>query len=58
MPPNPDITAEQSQHVIKWIFKNAEDVNRNYYVGTEGTFKTKGKPENGKHVELAFISCS
>ncbi len=48
MPPNPDFTDEQSKQVIKWIFKNAEDPNRNYYVGTEATFKTRGRPENGK----------
>ncbi len=48
MPPNPDITPEQSKQVIQWIFKNAEDVNRNYNIGTEGTFKTRSKPENGK----------
>ncbi len=48
MPPNPDFTAEQSKQVIQWILKNAEDPNRNYYVGTEGTFKTRSRPENGK----------
>ncbi len=48
MPPNPDITLEQSKQVIQWILENAGDVNRNLYVGTEGTFKTRDKPENAK----------
>lgn len=48
MPPNPDITTGQSKQIIQWIFKNAENPNRNYYVGTEGNFKTRGKPDNGK----------
>ena len=28
--------------------QDGENPNRNYYVGTEGNFKTRGKPDNGK----------
>jgi cytochrome c len=48
MPANPDITVAQSKQIIEWLFKNAENPNRNYYVGTDGTFKTKVKPDNAK----------
>lgn len=48
MPPNPDFTEEQSKQVIQWILRNAENANRNYFPGTEGTFKTRGRPYNGK----------
>lgn len=45
MPANSDFTETQSKQIIEWIFKNAENPNRNYYVGTEGTFKTRIKPD-------------
>ena len=48
MPPNPDFTEEQTKQMIHWIFKNAGNPNRNYFVGTEGNFKTISKPGNGK----------
>jgi len=48
MPANPDFTEVQSKQIIEWIFKNAENPNRNYYVGTEGAFKTTVKPDIAK----------
>ena len=48
MPPNPDFTEVQTKQMIQWIFKNAGDPNRSYFVGTEGNFKTINKPANGK----------
>jgi len=48
MPPNPDFTEVQTKQMIQWIFKNAGDPNRNYFVGTEGTFRTTNNPANGK----------
>ncbi len=48
MPPNPDFTEEQAKQMIQWILKNADNPNRNYFVGTEGNFKTRNKPANGK----------
>jgi cytochrome c len=48
MPANPDFTEAQSKQMIEWIFKKAENPNRNYYVGTEGAFKTRGRPDNVK----------
>src|SRR5688572_2971433 len=56
MPPNPDFTEEQSKQMIQWIFKNAEDPKRNYYVGTEGNFKTVSKPGNGKGTYILTAS--
>jgi cytochrome c len=47
MPPNPDFKEEQSKQMIQWIIKNSGDPNINYFVGTEGSFKTRGKPGNG-----------
>ena len=40
MPPNPDFTESQTKQMIQWILKNAGNPNRNYFVGTEGNFKT------------------
>ena len=48
MPPNPDFIEVQARQMIQWIFKNAGDPNRDYFVGTEGNFKTINKPANGK----------
>ncbi|MGZ8557286.1 MAG: c-type cytochrome [Chitinophagaceae bacterium] len=48
MPANPDFTEVQSKQMIEWIFKNADNPNRNYYVGTEGAFKTRGRPDIAK----------
>jgi len=48
MPPNPDFTEEQTKQMVQWIFKYAGDPHRNYFVGTEGNFKTINKPANGK----------
>jgi len=58
MPPNPDFTEEQSKQMIQWIFKNAENPNRNYFVGTEGNFKTRTKPDNGKGTYILTASYS
>ena len=40
MPHNPDFTEEQAKQMVQWILKNAGNPNRNYFVGTEGNFKT------------------
>jgi len=56
MPPNPDFTEEQSKQMIQWIFKNAENPNRNYFVGTGGNFKTRNKPDNGKGTYILTAS--
>ena len=42
MPPNPDFSEEQAKQMVQWILKNAGNPNRNYFVGTEGNFKTVG----------------
>ncbi len=47
MPPNHDLTAEQSKAAIQWIFKNAENPDRDYYLDFEGAFKTRGRPAVG-----------
>jgi len=44
MPPNPDFTEEQTRQMIQWILRNAGNPNRNFFVGTEGNFKTINKP--------------
>lgn len=49
MPPNPDFTEEQAKQMIQWILKNAGDPNRNFFVGTEGNFKTINKPASSKY---------
>jgi cytochrome c len=58
MPTNPDLGEERSKQVVQWIFKNAEDPNHNYFAGTEGTFKTKARSENGaKGSYILTASC-
>lgn len=56
MPPNPDFTEEQAKQMIQWILKNADNPNRNYFVGTEGNFKTIRKPANGKGTYILTAS--
>lgn len=46
MPPHPDLTIEKTRQIVKWILKNGADPDQNYFVGVEGAFYTKGKPEN------------
>ena len=46
MPPHPDLTKEQSTKIVQWILKNAEDSQHDYYVGTEGTFRTVEKQKS------------
>jgi len=41
MPTHPELTNEETQQVVQWILKNAADPNRNYYTGTEGSFRLK-----------------
>jgi len=41
MPTHPELTKEETQNVVQWILKNAADPNRNYYIGTEGSFRLK-----------------
>lgn len=53
MSSHPDLTKEQAGEIIRWIFENAEDLNRSYYSGTKGTFQTKARSksnENGMYV--------
>ena len=42
--------------MIQWILKNADNPNRNYFVGTEGNFKTISKPANGKGTYILTAS--
>jgi len=56
MPPNPDFTEEQSKQMIQWILRNAENPNRNYYVGTDGNFKIRSRTTNGKGTYILTAS--
>ncbi len=47
MPPHPDFTQAQAEQIVQWIFRNTADLNRDYYPGKEGAFRTITKPETG-----------
>lgn len=60
MPAQPELEEEEISLMLDWIFKNAQDPNYTFYVGTEGAFKTKMQSNGGKdkaaYVLHAFYS--
>ena len=47
MPAQPELEEEEISLMLDWIFKNAQDPNYTFYVGTEGAFKTKKQETDG-----------
>ena len=45
MPPHPDLKIDKVREIVHWILKNSSDPDQNYFVGTEGAFRTKQKRE-------------
>lgn len=57
MPSHPDLNIEQARQMVTWIFKKNSDPNRSYFIGYEGAFRTREKPDgdsaNGIYVLTA-----
>jgi cytochrome c len=55
MPTHPELTAEEAVSTVKWILKQANDPNVNYYTGTEGSFRTRpaGTEKKGTYILTA-----
>jgi len=43
MPTHAELTKEQTQNMVKWIFQTTSNPAVNYYIGTEGNFRLKQK---------------
>ena len=41
MPTHPELTSEEIKATVQWILKHSVDVDVNYYIGTEGSFRIK-----------------
>ena len=44
MPPHPDLKKTDVIEIVRWILKNGDDPNVNYFVGLQGAFRTTEKP--------------
>jgi cytochrome c len=59
MPPHPELTKDKSTKIVQWILKNAEDPQHDYYIGTEGTFRTtekqKGKTKGAYMLIASYV---
>ncbi len=47
MPGQPELGTDKILQILEWIFKNAQDSDFTFYVGTEGAFKTKKRRKDG-----------
>jgi len=39
MPAHPELTMEQTQQIVSWIFQNTQDTKLSYYSGAQGTIR-------------------
>jgi cytochrome c len=46
MPAHPQLTEEQATSIVAWILDTGSDTTRNYYVGTEGSFRVDVPPQS------------
>ncbi len=47
MPPHPELTKDKAIKIVRWILSDAGNPHHDYYVGTEGSFRT-AKKQKGK----------
>jgi len=43
MPPHPDLEKKDVLKIVRWILKNGDDPDLNYFAGLQGAFRTKEK---------------
>lgn len=48
MPTHPELTKEEMENIVDWIFKNGAEADVNYYRGTEGSFRMKPPATSNK----------
>jgi cytochrome c len=46
MPAHPQLTEKQATSIVAWIVETGSDTTRNYYVGTEGSFRVDVPPQS------------
>jgi cytochrome c len=58
MPPHPDLKIDTVREIVRWILKNSSDPDQSYFVGLEGSFRTREKPphEPGKGIYILTAS--
>ncbi|MFT6807305.1 MAG: cytochrome c [Saprospiraceae bacterium] len=54
MPALPELETDKISQILDWIFKNAQDPNYTFYVGTEGAFKTT-KRATDNHKKAVYV---
>ena len=54
MPPHPDLQIDQAKTLVSWILKNNSNPDQTFYIGIEGSIRTREKPskEPGKAVYI------
>jgi cytochrome c len=58
MPPHPDLNVQDVKEVVSWILRNNSDPDFIYFVGTEGSFRTKVKPEKASDAGVYLLTAS
>ncbi|MEP6597324.1 MAG: c-type cytochrome [Ginsengibacter sp.] len=53
MPTHPELTKEETQDIVQWMFQNAADTSTNYFIGTEGSFRIK--PPAGSQQKATYM---
>jgi hypothetical protein len=46
MPAHPQLTEKQATSIVAWILETGSDTTRNYYAGTEGSFRVDVPPQS------------
>ncbi|MFD0794903.1 c-type cytochrome [Mucilaginibacter litoreus] len=48
MPTHPELSDNETETVVKWMYKQAANPNVTYYTGLDGVFRTKAAPADKK----------
>ena len=56
MPTHQELTREETQKMVAWIFKNGAEQNVSYYRGTEGSFRIKPPVAAERKGDLVLIA--
>ena len=58
MPPHPELKMQDVKEIVAWILKYNTDPDLTYFVGTEGTLRTREKPANASSAGVYVLTAS
>ena len=58
MPPHPELKVQDVEEMVTWILANNSDPDFIYFVGPQGSLRTKEKPANGPRAGVYVLTAS